>query len=361
MFKVCAFRAEYGDCLLVTYGSEEERYHILVDGGFASTWDLLLAHLKKQKGDRNRLRLEAVVMTHIDLDHISGIIKLYKEKPAWLEIGDIWFNGRKELSADGLGPSQGDTLASLLPKEYNKPFEGKSVRSDRRDEPVDLDGGMQAWVLSPNYERLAALARTWPESAAVPPDAAATAKPKDTLGAGDNWPPVFTELKKVKFEEDTAPANGSSIALMLRYNGKTALLAGDSFPSVVTAGIHRIFPDRPVNVDLLKVSHHGSSGNTSSALLQAISCKRFLISTNGKKFFHPDFATIACLLEHTKGTAQMIFNYAVDDMIRWKAQPTGWPGYETLYPKDGERFVEIDLDALSRPPEPAVSPAQPHG
>ena len=39
--------------------------------------------------------------------------------------------------------------------------------------------------------------------------------------------------------------------------------------------------------DAVKLSHHGSKGNTSRALCDAIACPRWLVSTNGARFGHP--------------------------------------------------------------------------
>lgn len=54
----------------------------------------------------------------------------------------------------------------------------------------------------------------------------------------------------------------------------------------------RVGEARP-HIDLVKLSHHGSNANVSTAMLELIDCHRFLISTNGDNFAHPDDAAIA--------------------------------------------------------------------
>lgn len=347
MFRIRALQAEYGDCLLVSYGPTGDLRHIVVDGGFSNTGRSLRKQLEELKGDSPKLRLEAIVVTHVDSDHINGIISLLRNKPTWLEIDDIWFNGRRELSSDGLGPARGDILSDYLPKKYNLAFDQKSVRVDHHTGAIAMAGGIAAWVLSPTRANLARLAEIWPEDEPAPPSESSTKPPGDTLGHGDTWPPNFLELLAEEFEEDDAAANGSSIALLLKYNGKTVLLAGDAFPTVVNSGIEAHFGETRLKVNLLKISHHGSKGNTSSDFLRAIECNTFLISTNGTKFGHPDHAAIARMLQHAVGKPRLLFNYDTPEIGRWKARPMGWPGYLYDYPREGQTFVEIDLeDAL---------------
>ena len=64
---------------------------------------------------------------------------------------------------------------------------------------------------------------------------------------------------------DSSVANGSSIVLLLEQGRKAAVLTGDAYPSLVLAGWRRLVASRggAPKLDLLKLSHHGSSTNTS--------------------------------------------------------------------------------------------------
>ena len=63
-----------------------------------------------------------------------------------------------------------------------------------------------------------------------------------------------------------------------------------------------------LNVDIMKVSHHGSKHNTSSQLLSMINAKKYIISTNGSRHSLPDKETIARILASTE-TGVISFNY----------------------------------------------------
>ena len=73
--KLTIYQSDKGDCLLLT--SSDER-HMLVDGGMASSFrDHTAQHLSDLK------HLDRVCVTHIDQDHISGIIEMCDSMVDW--------------------------------------------------------------------------------------------------------------------------------------------------------------------------------------------------------------------------------------------------------------------------------------
>ncbi|QQF06971.1 ComEC/Rec2 family competence protein [Sinorhizobium meliloti] len=338
MFTIKSIQADYGDSLLVGYGTNRhDLRYMLIDGGTADATANLLDVLAQHKVD-GRLRLEALVITHYDFDHIGGIIELLKEPPPWLDIADVWFNGRKHLfERDVLGPADGDTLSEQLEGHYpwNLAFGGKAIKSGAGK--ITLEGGLDVWVVSPDQPRLTKLAASWPK---VKDDAK---KPADVLGATDVWPPgAFSAVASRPFKKDDSVANGSSIAIMLGFDGKLALLTGDAHPDVVSKGISIHWPGVQPKVSLLKLSHHGSKGNTSEQLLKAIDCDRYLISTNGDRFKHPDVTLFAKILKVRKKPI-FLFNYSVDRTLWWQNIPDGWPSFTSSYPESGALFKEVEI------------------
>src|SRR5689334_14820713 len=87
-----ALPARLGDCLLIECHREGERpWRALIDGGPPDTWPTLRARLNRlPRADR---RLDLVVVTHIDSDHIGGMLPFFESPP--VEVGDVWFNGRE--------------------------------------------------------------------------------------------------------------------------------------------------------------------------------------------------------------------------------------------------------------------------
>ena len=242
------------------------------------------------------------------------------------------------------GPAEGEQLTTLLGGNYpsNQDFNDRAVMRSGTPPEVSLPGGAKVWVLSPNQEGLARLYRVWeeylternlPQLLQVPG--------VGPMGAGDALVPGFVQhlmlqarprfeavlkgreedlaapieaLARRDLEEDDSPANGSSIALLFEYAGRRLLLAGDAYPSVLVEGLRELgySAQSPLELDALKLSHHGSRANTNNELLSMIRCDRYLISTNGKTFNHPDKECLARVIWANREWPDTVlyFNYA---------------------------------------------------
>jgi beta-lactamase superfamily II metal-dependent hydrolase len=344
MFELLSLQAEHGDALLVRYGDHVAPHYIMVDDGPSGTHHAIIEALDAWRAHRDILRLETLVVTHYDLDHIEGVIDLLNNKPKWLEINDIWFNGLDHLGpADLMGPAEGDELSKLIASAkypWNIAFGGNAVKVAAAVS-VSLAGGMEVWVLSPSQPQLYEVARQW-RSGKLQPRDNDNAKPRDLLGRKDTWPPGdFSSLANTKSTADSSIPNGSSIALMLKFAGKHLLLAGDAFADVVENGLQLHWKSTP-EVEMCKISHHGSQANTTATLLKAMRCRRFLISTSGKIHKHPDNVLIARLLALAH-KPEIVFNYLQKQTAGWQTAPKGWPVFTATYPRTGEAFVRVDL------------------
>lgn len=116
-------------------------------------------------------------------------------------------------------------------------------------------------------------------------------------------------LAAAEFMEDEKPANGASIALLLSYEGKRALMAGDAFPSVIFRSIEGLSPHAPLAVDVLKLPHHGSQKNVNRELIEKVPSAQFIFSSNGAIHGHPDPEGVARVVKYAGRDARMVFNY----------------------------------------------------
>lgn len=66
--------------------------------------------------------------------------------------------------------------------------------------------------------------------------------------------------------------------------------------------------DKPLEVELIKLSHHGSHLNTCKELLRIVKTNRYVISSDGTKYGHPHKKTIARILS-LNPNAEIQFNY----------------------------------------------------
>ena len=91
--RISIYPALNGDCILVEYNDNR---CILIDGGYVDTYNHhLLPCLSKMVKEGKSLDL--LIVTHIDTDHISGIIKLLDEKTDFIPINNIWYNGYRHI------------------------------------------------------------------------------------------------------------------------------------------------------------------------------------------------------------------------------------------------------------------------
>jgi beta-lactamase superfamily II metal-dependent hydrolase len=351
MFNIHFLPARYGDCIWITYKNNSKIFRILIDGGTAGTRKDILSLIDPiPKRERE---LELCVVTHIDRDHIEGILGLLRENPP-IKINDIWFNGYKHLkgpdSVETLGALQGEQLTEAIQERelsWNYTyFNGKSVAINKTDLPkIHLSGGMILTVLSPSFDQLEKLKPKWlkevTKAGLIPGISAEEPEPgTEIFGSGI---PDVEKLAKSPFQEDKAEANGSSIALMAEFGDKRILLAGDAHPSRILESLHILQPEGRIKIDLVKLAHHGSSGNTSPQLLEKIDCTRFVFSTNGSIFNHPSQDTVARVLKSNQNEKELVFNYKTPHNAMWDSEALKLTyKYKTRYPPE-DAGIEIKL------------------
>jgi hypothetical protein len=318
MLRIEMLPAAEGDALWIEYGHPNDPRRLLVDGGPARTYHALRTRiLALPPGSR---RFELVVATHIDTDHIDGIIRLLLDESLGISIGDIWFNGYEQLvGVDTLGPGEGEILGTLIKERglpWNEAFGGKAVIVQDAFAPKDLGSGMRATVVGPTRKELTTLLGEWDKVlekehwvAGDPATALAQLEKRSELKAPPPIPP------DVLGDEDVDPskANGASIAIILEdADGRRLLLTGDSHSGVLTPQLQALGNGARVKVDAFKLPHHGSRNNVSADLLSAVEPKQYLISSSGAKYKHPDEAAIdRILVRHADSSRKPIlsFNY----------------------------------------------------
>jgi beta-lactamase superfamily II metal-dependent hydrolase len=117
-------------------------------------------------------------------------------------------------------------------------------------------------------------------------------------------------LAATPFDEDDAPANGSSISLLAEFDGKRILLGADAHPTTLTSAIERLVgPGQRLALTAFKLPHHASKHNVSVDLLEQVQCNKYLVSTNGAQFKHPDREAIARVIKHGGASPTLYFNY----------------------------------------------------
>lgn len=342
--------AKQGDCLWIEYGNKSKPRRVVIDGGTSGSIKPLVDKVKAL-APKDR-QLELLVVTHVDADHIAGVLKFLETKNLGISVRDVWFNAYKHLLEEGetFGPKQGETLSADITAAkvpWNAAFDGSAVKvKDAGKLPVKkLDGGLELVVLGPTMAKLRLLKPVWVKAckeAGIKPGK--PAKRPAPAGIEVFGPLNVDTLADAKFKEDPTEPNGSSIVLLLRYEGAVVLLGADGHPTVIEAGLKRFAPGNGrVKLDAYKVAHHGSQNNLTRELLDRIDCSRYLISSNGAIYHHPSREAIARLLKYgRKGntTTELVFNYRTKYNSIWDsaALKSKWR-YATTFPAKGKEGV----------------------
>ncbi|MEO6061134.1 MAG: hypothetical protein ABIQ99_04245 [Thermoflexales bacterium] len=308
MFKLHAVQAAFGDCLLLEYGDAAQPRFVLIDGGPARTYQ---THLKPavQRLVTNRGQIELAVLSHVDNDHVIGLLDMFGELRARaddgrsrLRINALWHNafsqtvGREldeqtlrevpDLSAwasdlaDPIdvierGIAEGDQLqrgASALGIPINPNFDGGLVLTEAgaRHSLQDLD----IRVLGPSQKALEKLRKQWLAWLAR------------------------QAHRDVRLGKDQSVPNLSSIMLLVESSGARALLPGDGRGEEIVNGLKAsgAWPiGDAVHVDLLKLPHHGSARNATPEFLRKVKADRYLICADGTHG-NPDPPTLDWML-----------------------------------------------------------------
>ncbi|WP_322922254.1 AVAST type 1 anti-phage system MBL fold metallo-hydrolase Avs1a [Paenibacillus campi] len=361
------FPASYGDSFLISCSNE---INILVDTGFKSTYEKYIRDrllYLKESGEY----LKLLVITHIDADHLLGALSLLKENEQnskVIAIDTIWHNSfrhlqwEKNFSLEELGvrekklteeivaqgyptevvnrlenkeksisAEQGSSLASFILQggySWNTNFARQAICVENKRD-IHLNDDVMLTLLSPRLNQLKELQKYWERELyksgfrkKINDDTffddafeflVSREKTQTIVNLEKNISSSsmdLEELLSIPFKEDTSVTNGSSIAFILHFKDKKILFLGDSHPSIIEEELKFVYKADKIWFDAVKISHHGSCGNTSPSLLNLIDSNNFFVSTNGAKHHHPDLVTLARIVcRESKVTRNLIFNY----------------------------------------------------
>ena len=325
-----------GDCHFIRLIDGEDQYVIMVDCG--SFNNPVQAYIESEC----RKHIDILVVTHIDDDHIRGVIDMlnkYKDDDAF-QIDRIWFNSYQSTGAEEtrkLTPKETEVILRLKSdlKHKLKPYTGEISTNQSMtlaETLLSVPKYEKAWNLraittsthvqrlgrwgkisfvSPSPERLKDLMKDYAkwiyehlyrklganekyegsenifEILVQYADVNKHILSEGQVSAAETLTESLLREKSKPSRLDDSPTNGSSIAFVWKKGRHRILMLGDAWADEVTRGLLKAFSKGryPLLFDFVKVSHHASAANTTSTLLDHIESMDWFISgyTNSKK------------------------------------------------------------------------------
>jgi beta-lactamase superfamily II metal-dependent hydrolase len=312
-------KAYNGDCILIkTFTSTFDEFVILIDGGTATTFDFSLKReLEKIE------KIDLLILTHIDSDHIGGLIKMFGNSIInRILIDEIWINHPEFINVNSnelISFGQANNLKNLI-LEKKPNIRIRSISTNDKDIHID---SLIFTILSPTEEILNLLSSKWEYSINT------SNNQNEDISLTIEDDSYNTNLKELSLKEfnpnstvENDIINASSISFLLTCPDKSILLLADSRPEIIESELEELgfIKTNKINCDYLKISHHASKNNTSGTLLERINCLNYIISTNGgsSRNKHPSRETIARIIyneERNFNNKISIFtNYPISDI-----------------------------------------------
>jgi beta-lactamase superfamily II metal-dependent hydrolase len=397
-FSLDVLRAHKGDCLMLHYGTKDAPHLILIDGGPSDVYKpqmkprLTRIHGARGIEEGEPLPVDVVMVSHVDDDHIQGILELTKEqrtnKPfIHLDVSSLWHNSFDDLlttkpaelvagfgaasvddggGAGGSKANAGSALASIgdqglagdidvdtkdevqalevlasipqgrqlrddavaLKWTPNKQFDRKLILATAAQKPVMLND-LKVTVVGPMQPELMALQ--------VEHDKFLKAQQ-----AGDKKTP---EAALASFVDASVP-NLSSVVVLVETGGKSILFTGDARGDKILEGLElsgrlKKGDNNTMHIDILKVPHHGSDNNMETIFFKRVTADHYVFSGNGENG-NPERNTMAMLLEArgTDANYTIHLTYPVDEIDI--ARKADWTKQQTTEKKRKKKVIRPD-------------------
>lgn len=331
------FNVGAGDCITLLLQNGDKELHIMVDcGSFTKDVNDNVTQIFRK-------RIDYLIVTHIDNDHIKGLISMLNVLPD-LTIHHILYNCYQRTSEnlqdwddkmkDNVKRLYGDlpvvvdmmegvinaesskTLAELIldNENWKKAWRREYVTSGT--EPIELGHDMGNLIfLSPNQDALDKLDDEYKKlfwqtlykqkmddykNEESIYEALMRIASEEIDKEGKEQPVSATSLNEEalkKYADESVAAltasNIASIAFVWEHENHRILFFGDASPKIVSENLEKMYADfpKPLVFDAIKVSHHGSAHSTIKEQLKVVDSELYFV-TGGSKL-RPSFQAIS--------------------------------------------------------------------
>ena len=358
MLTLRVMHAHEGDCLLLVHGNHDR--YLLVDGGPRNTF---VPHLQPVLGTIQPKRI-TMCLSHVDTDHTTGLTELLAElrdqdadgTPRLVDVDALWINtfsdtidppgshlrGRFEAVMQAIGPQSSGmhfataaldgvqhghaltVLAKQLGITIRQPWvAGATAPFAHHD--------LQITVVGPTAKNLASLRAEWQ---------AWLDRQEERIAAG---------RIRLAANADKSVPNLSSIQLLVETGGKRLLLTGDGRGDHLLDALQDadlLDADGAIDVDVLKVQHHGSDRNATLGFFERVRAATYVISADGKND-NPDVATLQWIhkaAQKQNRTFELVLTNRPPDVAAWlAAHPQGPATYSARIRPANQHAIDVPI------------------
>lgn len=347
MLNLRVVQARIGDCLILENGSSKQRKYVLVDGGPDHVYGPYLRDELKKIGASGG-KLDLVVLTHMDNDHVLGLLEMMAElkdaqakgQPPLIQIGRMWHNGFAKIVPSAGAEAESLEMELLTASEDPTPDPAPAVPAPQTGAvlprlrvvppttpPVtaisDIPDEMPSYGVNEGYNlQLLDSELGVPRNPGFPDGLVMLeSAPRPIRVAGikfwvlgpsrsnleqlrkvwQSWMEARGMSFDVTIRPDTSKANLSSIMLLVQAGKRRILLTGDGRGDDVVNGLEQsgLLPSGgTIHVDILKIPHHGSARNAVGSLFNRVLADTYVISSAVDiRYNNPDIETLVWLVE----------------------------------------------------------------
>ena len=248
MIEIEVQKASHGDCIWIRCIGERN-INIVIDAGpttFAAGFRKLI-----EKISDNKEKIDLLVFTHIDDDHIRGCTKYFNSNGEKI-IDKVWLNGEGTsvyLNIQEHSVKNVRSLVDLLKKE-NIPIEQPIMEGS---EYVFMGGKVK--VIGPTESEIMAVANRIETAEKIQEHSSHC-----YVGNIDDAVDVY--------ERNTSITNRASLILVIEFDEKKLLFLGDSTSENVLDAINKYCKND--QFEIVKLPHHGSHRNISRKLIREL-------------------------------------------------------------------------------------------
>lgn len=287
MIQINNFEVGQADCILIHFEKsvemsdlggnvliEKKYFNLLIDGAYKKS--KIENKLNETLGEE---QIQGIVVTHIDEDHISGILGLVEKQMNKIENAFLLFNKYDESL---ISYNQGKELAKQFQKKFASNLQIKSYETEFSQELLDH---MNCDPTILPIEIMSLEQRTLAEEIDQEIINITILGPtRDNIKKFmQNWD------DNIKEGEIT---NRASIVLLIEYEGKTIVLSGDGYYIDIKSALSDI--RNLEKIDVMKAAHHGALDNNIALveLTEQFHCNHIFFTIDEseyqKKKEHPD-------------------------------------------------------------------------